>query len=159
MDTFLLEKFVWDDEDFEKMGWHDATIWSVAANPKNYEFNLDIDYIFKWVSPDPGETNYKFWVSPVTMVFENVHTIRMEIASEQGDIQVADLSRGAATPTPNKKMYQRKYRFECQEGEISLVSTGYKMFVRKTPVLNGTSQRFTWSQRGGVSFAPSHPEI
>ena len=49
-------------------------------------------------------------------------------------------------------MTQRLYKFECQEGRISLAATGFRMFVREAPKMNGTSQSFSLLQRGGISF-------
>jgi len=155
METYQLEKPVWDDGDFEAMGWHDATIWSILPDPDAYEFSLDLDYIFKWVCPGVGETYYRFWVAPVTMVFENVHSVKIEVDSPQGTIEVADLHRGEPEPTPNGMLTQRSYRFECQEGQISLTSTGFRMFVRRPPEqLDG--QHFSLAQRGGVGFQRGH---
>ena len=92
MKSYVLEKPVWDDTDFDVMGWHDATVWSVFANPEQYQFFLDLDYIFQWVHPSADETYFKFWVSPVTMVFDNVHSVELDIISEQGAIEISCLS-------------------------------------------------------------------
>jgi len=43
------------------------------------------------------------------------------------------------------------YRFDCQEGEISLEATGFKMYVRQEPKLI-QSQSFEFEERGGVNF-------
>lgn len=151
MEAFKLEKPIWDDEDFGSMGWHDATLWSISANPADFEFLLDLDYIFKWVSPKEGETYDKFWVAPVTMVFENVSNVKINFDSNQGAIEIADLRRENPRPTPNGKATQYTFRFECQEGELSLSATGFKMFVRKNPeLLKG--QSFGLAQRRGIGF-------
>lgn len=57
---FALEKPIWDDRDFEVMGWHDATIWSMCADRAAFEFLIDLDYISRWVEPKAGETYFKF---------------------------------------------------------------------------------------------------
>lgn len=151
MEKFKLEKPIWDDRDFSIMGWHDATLWSMLANPTDFEFLFDLDYIFKWVHPKEGETYFKFWVAPVTMVFENAHDIKININSKQGTIEIADLHRENPKESPNRKFTQHTYRFECQEGEISVVATGFKMFVRKNPeLLQG--QSFELAQRQGIAF-------
>ena len=151
MDSYKLEKTRWDDSDFGQMGWHDATVWSFLANPDRFEFLLDLDYIFKWVEPQENEAHFQFWVAPVTMVFSNIHSVVIDIESRQGTIESADLHRGEPEPTPNKKATQYMYRFECQEGAISLVATGYEMFARREPELLGV-QSLSLPQRGGVSF-------
>lgn len=148
---YKLEKQVWDDRDFEAMGWHDATVWSISPNPEAFEFLLDLDYIFKWVDPSAGETYFKFWVAPVTMVFENAHSIRLEIDSAQGTLEIGDLHRGNPTRTPNGELVEHRYRFECQEGEISLSATGFRMYVRQKPLLL-TRQSLELVERRGVGF-------
>jgi|SRR5664280_176294 len=152
MDTFELEKLIWDESDFENMGWHDSQIWSLFANPDAFEFLVDLDYIFKWVCPPEGEKYFQFWVAPATMVFENVHDIKIQLASEQGTIEVADLLREEPSLVPNGRFTQYRYRFECQEGKISLMATGYKMFVRRRPILQ-RRQGLSLTERKGVGFA------
>jgi hypothetical protein len=144
-------KSVWTDADFDAMGWHDATLWSTLADSERFEFLVDLDYIFEWVKPAPEETHYKFSVSPVTMIFENAHTVKYDIESAQGTIEVADLHRENPRPTPNGKLEERTYRFECQEGEISLKATDFQMIVRRSPALLGVHS-LNLEQREGVSF-------
>lgn len=134
------------------MGWHDATVWSIAANIDAFELLLDLDYIFKWVEPKPGETFYKFWVAPVTLVFENASEVRIDIKSQQGSLEVSEVSRIVLGPSPNGKLTQYAFRFQCQEGEVSLEATGYKMYVRRSPALL-ERQSYDFDTRGGVSFA------
>ncbi len=147
---YQLEKALWTSDDFEVMGWHDSRVWAMVAAEENFEFLMDLDYIFKWVHPEPGETYFKFWLAPVTMVFENAHDISIEIASSQGGIEVADLHREEPKPTPNGALTDYLYRFECQEGVISLRATGYRLYVRMEPRLM-QSQSFSLAERGGIS--------
>ena len=154
METYELEKAVWDDRDFDLMGWHDARIWSMLANVDAFEFMFDLDYPFRWIQPGQGETYFRFWVAPVTMVFESAHTVKIDIESPQGSIEVADLHREAPEPIRNGEIFQHRYRFKCHDGEISLKATGFKMYVRQTPVLV-QAQALTLHQRNGVSFGRS----
>ena len=149
--SYQLEKTVWTDADFDQMGWHDATLWSMLADSDAFEFALDLDYIFEWVHPGPGETYFEFWVAPVTMVFHMAHTVVLDIESMSGSIEVADVHRGDPVPTVRGEGSQREYRFECQEGEISLMTEGYTMYVRRPPV-RLRAQRLGIEERGGVSF-------
>lgn len=148
---YELEKQVWDDRDFGSMGWHDATVWSISPNPYAFEFRLDLDYIFSWVHPSAGETYFKFWVAPVTMVFENAHSIRVEIDSAQGTLEIDDLHREDPSRTPNGELVEHRYRFECQEGEISLRATGFRMYVRQKPLLL-KRQSLDLTERRGIGF-------
>lgn len=147
---YQLEKALWTSDDFEVMGWHDSRVWAMVAAAERLEFAMDLDYIFKWVHPEPGETHFKFWVAPVTMVFENAHDISIENESPQGGIEVADLHRENPKPTPNGASTGYLYRFECQEGAISLRATGYRLYVRTEPRLMRV-QCFSLAERGGIS--------
>jgi len=149
---YQLEKTVWTDADFDLMSWHDATLWSMVADPDAFLFLLDLDYIFQWVPPEPNETYFKFWVAPVTMVFENAHTIGIDIHSAQGHIEIAGLYREAPALTPNGAFTEHTYHFECREGDVRIRATGFKMFVRRPPSLLGV-QSFSLAERSGVSFS------
>jgi hypothetical protein len=152
MSSYVLEKEVWSESDFTEMGWHDSIVYSSVANPDDFEYLLDLDYIFQWVHPKEDGKSFKFWVAPVTMVFDNVSSIQLDIESEQGYVQVSNLGISDPQKTPNGKFTTHAYRFECQEGIISLRATGYRMFVREHPKLLG-SQFFGLKERGGVSFS------
>lgn len=151
MDTYELEKPIWTDKDFSVMGWHDSKVWGFMPNTEEFEFMIDLDYIFMWVHPKEDETYFKFWVSPVTMVFENAYDISIDIESMQGEIEVSDLHMENERKTKNGKLNEFDFRFKCQEGELKLIATGFKMFVRKPPVLQN-GQTLEYVQRGGISF-------
>ena len=151
MEAYELEKPIWTEDDFKVMGWHDAKVWGLLANPEEWEYLIDLDYIFKWVHPKEDEKYFKFWVAPVTMVFENAYEINIDIESQQGEIEVADLHMENPRKTKNGKFTEHTFRFECQEGEITLSATGYKMYVRKKPILQ-QGQTLELLERGGVNF-------
>ncbi len=150
------DKLHWDDRDLSVMSFHDATLWSMVANTDAFEFLFDLDYLFEWVSPGEGETHFKFWVAPVTLLFENVYDVKLRIDSSQGAIEIAGLHREAPGPTRNGAFTEYTYRFECQEGEISLRATGFQMFVRRSPELH-RSQRLGLEERGGIGFQRPPP--
>ena len=151
MEDYKLEKVVWTQDDFDVMGWHDSIIWSMLTNTADYEHLLDLDYIFEWVQPREDETYFKFWVAPVTMVFENAHDIKIGIESPQGGIERADLYMENPEITPNNKYTEHTYRFDCQEGVILLKATGYTMYVRQKPKLLDC-QYIELDDRNGISF-------
>ncbi len=152
MCAYELEKEIWTEKDFCRMCWHDLRVWSMLAETDTYEYLVDIDYIFKWVEPKENQTHFSFFVAPVTMVFENVYDVRVNLESPQGFIEIAELHMENPELTPNGKFTTHTYRFECQEGEISLKATGYKMYVRQQPKLI-ESQSFNYIERGGIDFA------
>lgn len=149
-EPYRLEKPLWTADDFDVMGWHDSRVWAMVADEEKFEFAMNLDYIFKWVHPEQGETYFKFWVAPVTMVFENAYDITIDIESRQGGIEVADLHREEPKLTPNGALTDYLFRFECQEGEIFLRATDYRMYVRSEPRLM-QGQCFSLAERGGIS--------
>src|SRR4051812_26329180 len=90
---FTLGKPVWTEADFEQMGWHDVHIHAVAFRPEIFELWLDIDYLFTWVDPQGAETHYSFWVAPATLVFTNVHSLRFDLESHDGDLSLQGIER------------------------------------------------------------------
>lgn len=145
---YQLEKRIWSEADFDLMGWHDSTIHSLAFYPETFEFALDLDYIFKWVDPKVEGGYYSFWVAPVTIVFENVYDLAIDAEPGLG-LEIADLTR--SNPTQNGKETEWTWTVECQEGRISFKATGYKMFVRASPILQG-QQSLDLAKRNGISF-------
>lgn len=83
METFELEKPIWTEDDFEIMGWHEAKVWGMLANPDVREYLMDLDYIFEWVHFKDGAKHFKFWVSPATMVFQNAYNVKINIESQR----------------------------------------------------------------------------
>lgn len=149
-EPYQLQKALWTADDFDVMGWHDSRVWAMVASEETFEFAVDLDYIFKWVHPGAGETYFKFWVAPATMVFEDAFDILIDIGSRQGGIEVAELHREEPRPTPDGALIDHLYRFECQEGEIALRATGYRLYVRSAPRLI-ERQRLSLDERGGIS--------
>jgi hypothetical protein len=147
---YKLEKAEWNEKDFDVMGWHDAKMHSFAFDPDKFELIFDLDYIFEWIK---GEDQfYSFWVSPVTMVFENAFDVKVEL--EIGSIyelEIADIKQVPLGKTPNEEHDQFRYEIECQNGSISLTATGFKMYVRKHPLYTA-SQSLSLQERGGLSF-------
>ena len=120
METYELEKPIWTEDDFEITGWHNAKVRAMLANPDLREYLMDLDYIFEWAHFKDGSNHFKFWVFPATMVFENTYNVKIDTESQQGEIQVADLHMENAHKARNGKFTEYTFRFECQEGEITL---------------------------------------
>jgi hypothetical protein len=153
-DSYELDKWTWTETDFSRMGWHDCHIHAIAFVPDQFEFVLDIDYIFQWVNPQPGEACFKFWVAPATLVFENVCNIVFDLKTD-GGVEVESLIREAPQRPHNAEHIGRelewRWIFECQEGSISFQSVGYKQYVRAMPQLT-QHQILTLETRGGITF-------
>jgi hypothetical protein len=151
---FQLEKRLWTDSDFERMGWHDCPVRGLSTLsqfPERLELILDIDYIFEWIKPE-GARPFKFRVSPATLVFENVHSLEIAIKSGQGELELDDIRRDEAQTSPTGETKYWRWTIELHQGHISLLSSGYKQFIRKRPILKDGRPELTEDERGGVSF-------
>ncbi|NJK90389.1 MAG: hypothetical protein HC904_00280 [Blastochloris sp.] len=151
---FELSKAIWTEEDFDQMGWHDATVHALAFSTDTFELLLDIDYIYAWVDPKPPEEHFNFWISPCTLVFSNVYDFSASIELSQG-LEVSDLSRVDETKPRNSDYIKRekewKWIFDCQQGELSFRSVGFQQITRKMPT-RGKRQSFSWEERGNPCF-------
>ena len=150
-----LEKSIWTEQDFDKMGWHDSSVYGIAFGTP-YELSFDIDYIFKWVEPFAESDFYSFWVSPCTLVFENLHDLKFDIEiSEPFELEINDIVRENPARPRNADFIGREQEFdwtvETHQGIITFKSVGFKQFVRQKPLLL-VSQSIPVEKRGSVSF-------
>ena len=155
-EIFTLEKTTWTHEDFDVMGWHDATIHAFGfdkhENSSTGDFILDIDYIFQWVKNDPPEKAFMFWVAPCTLVFKDAFHLKLNLDTNDSAVEgleIADLLLNGHTKHENITTFQ--WTIELQLGQITLDSTGFVQTVRKEPVLQ-IEQVLSYTQRGGVSL-------
>ncbi len=155
MKTLSIEKYTWTEDDFEIMGWHDATLYAIAFSPDKDEFVLDIDYIFKWVSPKKNESYFKFWVSPATLIFENIHNFSLNVGEQYRAIQIQSIERKNPKPPPNldyvSKNIEWDWVIDLEVGEVIFSSIGFQQFIRRNPVFTKT-QSLSMDERGGISF-------
>jgi hypothetical protein len=150
-EPYELEKPLWSDADWERLGWHDVHIWGMDKNSAEDELLFDMDYLFKWVEPAEGERAFRFWIAPVTLVFTDAIVLENDIDPTWYPVEISELHRDEFRPSQNGDRSVDQYEFECHVGSISFLSTGFRMYVRRKPVLQ-TSQILDAEQRGGVSF-------
>lgn len=150
---FNIEKAIWTTDDFEKMCWHDCKMHAVAFDEFNFKLLFDIDYIFKWVGPEE-DGYFGFWITPATLIFENVYDINIDLGDGLGTI-IEDLERTNASKPHNsnyiKKGIEWEWIIETTNGQISFKSIGYKQYIRKVPVYK-KKQELEFEERGGYSF-------
>ncbi|MEV7525872.1 hypothetical protein [Streptomyces sp. NPDC091371] len=149
-----LSKSVWSDADFEEMGWHDATVHglSVQATGKILpHLVLDLDYIVRWVNPVPPETHFSFWVSPATLVFEDVWDLEGDLAFKGGwipDLEIDSLHR--LVPDDGRQD-QPLWHIEGHAFELKFRASGYRQYFRQAPTLI-SQQAMSHAERGGCVF-------
>ncbi len=152
-DAFELDKLIWTDADYDQMGWHDGRIYAVSMLPETSELLLDIDYIFDTATGNDGF--YDSYVSPCTLVFENVHTLEFDIGSADCRLEITNLTRTNPVKPINFKHIQQdvewSWLIDCPQGEIRLSSIGFKQYVRRLPARIKT-QHLGLESREGISF-------
>lgn len=149
-----IDKFVWDQSDFERMEWHDCSIHAFAFKDEDFEFALDIDYILKWIGPEGSETHFKFLIAPATLIFGNVWDINIDLEVVSA-LELQDLHRENPRTPKNAKYAQGSTEFDWRVvtngGDITFKSNGFKLHLRNRPI-ETSSQKMKITERGGISF-------
>lgn len=160
-DVYQLEKSIWTEADFDRMGWHDVLVHAITFAPERYEFILDIDYIFAWVEPEPPSPGYSFWISPATLVFRNIWDFNADFGDPLG-LQIMHVARDGARVPKNSNFVdgtEWTWTLDLFQGGITFASTGFDQYTRRKPV-RLSSQQFSLEERGGISFArPSEMDV
>ncbi|UEG54066.1 hypothetical protein LLH06_03660 [Mucilaginibacter daejeonensis] len=149
---YELEKTLWTGADYEQMGWHDARVHGISFG-KNYQLLLDIDYIFEWVHPKEGETFFKFWIAPCTLIFENVYKLAFDLElSVPSEMYIDGIVRSKESLTPNGVLIEYDWQIDFDGGGITFNGTDFNQHVRCPPQLTEV-QELDIISRGGVSFS------
>ncbi len=156
-DIFTLKKSIWTQDDYEIMGWHDASIYGLTFLPLNgngvSHLVFDIDYIFKWVNPIPPKQIFSFWVAPCTLVFKDTFEVTINIDRRGGTtdmLEIADLYLvDKVEQETDKWIYE--WDIELQDGLIKFKSSGFDQIVRLPPKFTD-EQVLTLNERNGISF-------
>jgi hypothetical protein len=145
-----LEKALWTEADEGVLGWHDARIVAVAlvegSQPGCSRFLLDIDYLVRWVAPEAPARFFSFWITPATLVFEDVWSLSGEL--DHADLSIDCITRLTADPGPG-------WHIDGHTFDLRLVTwAGFTLFMRRPPILVDR-QCLSLAQRGGISFEES----
>ncbi len=153
---YVLEKWIWTDADFEAMGWHDVRIHGMATLDElpRVELLMDMDYIFRWVNPRKGERYFEFWLAPATLAFENVFELMIKLSAYQPDLEIDGIRREERKTSTGSPTWL--WTIDLHQGSISFWSTGFKLYIRKEPMLHKMPS-FKFEERGGVSFDRHQP--
>ena len=153
--SYILEKDIWTENDFEKMGWHDATIYGFVIEKNHGTFTadlvFDIDYIFDWIHPVEPEIYFSFWIAPCTIVFKEAFDLKIdiEIGFAEFEFEVADLHLVNKSKDSEREVYE--WNLELQQGNFFFKSYGFDQIVRKKPIY-AKEQILKIEERGGICF-------
>lgn len=152
-----VKKWVWTDADLAQMSFHDVKVHAFATRitePSTFNYNLlfDIDYIVEWLCEGPGST-FRFAVSPATLVFEHVSKLKFEGTPATPDelLDINSLTRAVEENIPGAPVPTYRWTVEGHDGSISFDAAGFKLFIRRSPVV-GAQQSLDYTARGGISF-------
>lgn len=122
------EKYIWNEIDFENLGWHDNRIRGVLFED-DFVLSFSLDYIYKW------EENFKgYWVSPAKLSFQNVSGLGINISFlDMADLIIEDISRAKKKTTPNGLMIENEYVVKTNVGNITFFSTGFELELKRDP--------------------------
>lgn len=136
--NYPLEKKVWTDADFDKMGWHDSPIYKISLTD---DLELDIDYILKWNLPELEGLPFTFWVAPATLVFKNIRSLSFEFdVVTEGCFEIDDIDRD-----------NNEWTIITQRGNIQFTAEGFEQFIRQEPSFQFT-QTISYIERNGYSL-------
>jgi len=154
MNTNIFDRLILTEENYEDMDWYESTVHAMAFFPDSYELAIDIDFIFEWFDPGPGEKLFKMKIAPCTMVFENVNELLIDL-DVFDEIRIEQLSRDSPRVPSNaayiSKQTEWNWILDSTVGRITLYSVGYNQYVRHAPIIT-ENRVFTLSERGGISF-------
>lgn len=139
------------DNNYNEMSWHDCRVYAIAFDKSNSRLLLDIDYITKWVKPNDSSEHYSFWVSPCTLIFNNVWNLKVDLETNL-EMVINEITRENAHEAKNLNgKIEYDWQIELLQGEIKFKSIGYNLYLRKEPVLS-QSQELSLKERGGFGF-------
>lgn len=142
-----IEKWIWTEEDFDRMGWHDSTVYAFAWASDNNELLLDIDYILKWAVQDRNEAFYKFLLVPATLSFTKTHDLSIDLEVFQ-EITIQDIRREVLENGRKEWLWI----IESNQGEIRFKATGFNQYLRKAPAWSEIP-KLSEAARGGISVS------
>jgi hypothetical protein len=153
----LLGRAVWTDADFDQMGWHDVRVHAIGFFEDDLEtpaeLALDIDYIVRWIDPEPPDEYFTFDIAPATLVFSDVWGLEGELQAFQRTLLTIDgIERGEPESELQEQKGMRPWTVTAGEVELRFVARGFSQHFRARPILAGHRQWLTGDERGGYSF-------
>jgi hypothetical protein len=127
---FLIKKYIWDEDDYDELTWHDNRIYAIIFDPKKYGLTFDLDHILKWEEDWSG-----YWLSPALLSFENVNDVIINLDfKDTTDFIIESIDKGETRLTKNELLSEARYNINTDVGNICFFATGFKMNVLKEPI-------------------------
>ena len=129
-------KEVWTNEDFDMMGWFEATIYNIQFPDLFREMTWDIDYIFNRLHK-PEEREPDYLVAACRLMFFEVSHLKFRLDFKENilELEVQSMKRRAINPMEDGTPLWFYY-IRANYGTISFVSTGFEMTIVQQPVFS-----------------------
>jgi len=141
--TYQLEKWIWNQDDFDRLSWNDCYIRAVAFED---DILFDLDYVFYTEFSKVNSAEPKYWLSPVTLIFKSPESFTVDMKM--------DAINGFRIIYIYKKISNKKlcYHLQGYEGSMMIECEEFDMIVRRPPSLQ-ISTALPDMERGSISFA------
>jgi len=141
--TYQLEKWIWNQDDFDRLSWNDCYIRAVAFED---DILFDLDYVFYTEFSKVKSAEPKYWLSPVTLIFKRPTSFTVDMKM--------DAINGLRIIYIYKKISNKKscYHLQGYEGNMMIECEAFDMIVRRPPSLQ-ISTALPDMERGSISFA------
>jgi len=167
-----LSKATWTDQDLDTMSWDLCQIHALAVTddegppddltpeefleqddiddtaPSALELHFDLDYIVRRVEPPMPLRDVEFWVSPATLVFHNVWSIRGDLRSLCVPLQMTNLYR----TSPAIPRDEAGWHLAGRDFDLRFQAWSFSLYLRRPPRYGRRVLRM--AERGGISFEP-----
>lgn len=147
----------WTDNNFNDITWHDNTIHGLYLKEDMdgfiNELYFDIDHILEWIKPIEPDGFFNFLISPSTLVFKDVHNLKIDIDSGSTttlSLQIENLYN-LGKINKSSTYFTSKWHIELQNGDIFFEAKGFQQNTRRRPIFTN-KQRLSLNERGGISF-------
>jgi hypothetical protein len=153
-----LEKAVWTHADFDDMGWHDATVHAIGFEEVGDRalLMLDLDYIVRWIDPQPPHEYFTFFVAPATLVFENVSHFVGDMEPYGAQLLIDGVDRLEPEADGQRPAGLCPWHIDGHDFDMTFIASGFRQHFRARP-LHTRYQTLSADERGEISFAqPTH---
>ncbi len=158
MNKYELEKWIWTDQDFDQLSWHNCLIYATAFRCDKAEFVLDIDYNFKFVTLPNTGVDSMFWVSPATLVFKDVCNLKFDFEFYSGlqteGLEIDEIENQEVLDLERQRLSlgrTKNWIIAGHYGEIEIEASGFTQYIRQAPQMS-EGYSLGLKLRGGYSF-------
>lgn len=127
-----MHKTKWTLDDFDVMGWHDATIYAwFPPDDDGMNMLILIDYIFEWINLGG---RFNFVVAPATLRFLGAFDLKMKLNfTNVSGLTILDIERVGTSPFPNGKGEYTHFRILLDHGEMIFTARGFEQILVDEP--------------------------